>query len=98
MTTSGYIAIRWYQHSRHGSKCATSEKYRLPIVARSATRKAIDSAFGRTNAPIASYQPRGGRRPDREQADDHQRDDGAGRQEREDRVEQFDGLGGHRAR
>ena len=26
MTTSGYIAMRWYQHSVHGSKPATSEK------------------------------------------------------------------------
>ena len=45
ITTSGYIAIRWYQHSRHGSKWATSEKYRLPTVARVATTKATSNAL-----------------------------------------------------
>jgi hypothetical protein len=26
MTTSGYMAMRWYQHNVHGTKSATSEK------------------------------------------------------------------------
>ena len=29
-----YIAMRWYQHRVHGVDRATSEKYRLPTVAR----------------------------------------------------------------
>jgi hypothetical protein len=38
--------MRWYQHSRHGSKWATSEKYRLPAVASSATIQATGIAVG----------------------------------------------------
>ena len=26
ISASGYIAMRWYQHRRHGTKSATSEK------------------------------------------------------------------------
>src|ERR1700716_2667357 len=48
--TSGYIAIRWSQHSLHGVKCAASEKYRLPLTEMAATRKPSTSACG----PIAS--------------------------------------------
>src|SRR4051794_23680918 len=35
---------RWYQHSRHGSKCAISEKYSDPRVATSAIAQAIQSS------------------------------------------------------
>ena len=52
MTTSGYIAMRWYQHSRHGSKPATSEKYRLPTVASRATTKASHRACGASAAVV----------------------------------------------
>ena len=54
MTTSGYIAIRWYQHSVHGSKWATSEKYRLPAVARNATIQPMARAFGAIASATAS--------------------------------------------
>ena len=50
-TTSGYIAMRWYQHSVHGSKPATSEKYRLPAVASSATIQAAAVAGTHLPAP-----------------------------------------------
>src|SRR6185295_15938290 len=40
MIASEYIPIRWNQHSVHGTKCATSEKYRLPSIAVAATEKA----------------------------------------------------------
>ena len=39
--TSGYIAIRWYQHKTHGGNCITSLKKRLPTVATSAIIHAV---------------------------------------------------------
>ncbi len=45
ITTSGYIAIRWNQHSRHGMKLEYSEKKRLPSVAASAITKASHSSL-----------------------------------------------------
>src|SRR4029453_13301822 len=39
MIASEYIATRWNQHSVHGTKFATSEKYRLPSIAVPATAK-----------------------------------------------------------
>lgn len=41
ITTSGYIAIRWYQHRTHGGYFMTSLKKRLPNVARQATTHAL---------------------------------------------------------
>ncbi len=39
------MAARWYQQSVQGTKPATSDMYRLPRVATSATRKARPSAW-----------------------------------------------------
>ena len=36
--------MRWYQHSLHGVKWAASEKYRLPLMEMTATKKASTSA------------------------------------------------------
>jgi hypothetical protein len=38
------MQMRWYQQSSHGTKCATSEKKRLPPVATAATKKASHSS------------------------------------------------------
>ncbi len=43
ITTSGYIATRWNQHSLHGVKLAISEKYKLPSVAVMATSQLAGS-------------------------------------------------------
>ncbi len=40
MSTSGYIRMRWYQQSVHGTKCLISEKYSDPRVATIATSQA----------------------------------------------------------
>ena len=40
MIESGYMQIRWYQQSSQGTKCAISERKRLPPVAIAATRNA----------------------------------------------------------
>src|SRR3989442_1685488 len=53
--TSGYIAMRWYQHSLHGVKWAPSEKYRLPLIEMAATRKARTSASGPTSSTYADF-------------------------------------------
>jgi hypothetical protein len=39
------MAMRWYQHNVHGVNLATSEKYRLPTVARVATIHAPRTAL-----------------------------------------------------
>src|SRR2546423_4132744 len=39
------MQIRWYQQSSHGTKCAISEKNRLPPVAIAATTKASQSSY-----------------------------------------------------
>ena len=44
MIESGYMQIRWNQQSSHGTKCAISEKKRLPPVAIAATTKAAQSS------------------------------------------------------
>ena len=44
MIESGYMQIRWYQQSSQGTKCATSEKKRLPPVAIAVTRNASQSS------------------------------------------------------
>jgi hypothetical protein len=41
---SGYMQMRWYQQSSQGTKCAISEKKRLPPVAIAATTKAAQSS------------------------------------------------------
>ena len=46
--------MRWNQHSRHGMKSATSEKYRLPAIETAATRNAIHSAASSTDAIVSS--------------------------------------------
>jgi len=38
------MQMRWYQQSSHGTKCAISEKKRLPPVAIAATTKASQSS------------------------------------------------------
>ncbi len=38
------MQIRWYQQSSHGTKCAISEKNRLPAVATAATTNASHSS------------------------------------------------------
>ena len=49
ITERGYMAIRWYQHSRHGVKWATSDRYRLPRV----EVTAIAAAPARARGPTA---------------------------------------------
>jgi hypothetical protein len=44
MIDSGYMQIRWYQQSSQGTKCAISEKKRLPPVATDETTKAAHSS------------------------------------------------------
>ena len=39
------MQMRWYQHSGHGTKCAISERYRLPSVVTSATANANQTAL-----------------------------------------------------
>ena len=51
MTDNGYIAVRWNQHRRHGTKLATSEKYRLPAVAPAATRNESHGPASATAEP-----------------------------------------------
>jgi len=41
---SGYMQMRWYQQSSHGTKCAISEKNKLPPVATAATTNASQSS------------------------------------------------------
>src|SRR5688572_30128014 len=57
MTTSGYIAMRWYQHSAQGTNPATSDRYRLPAVAVSATANASHRAMGPTCRRTSSIRP-----------------------------------------
>src|SRR5439155_11851402 len=54
---SGYMAMRWNQHNRHGVKWATSEKYRLPRVQTRATAKASQSPGGPSAPAAARRQP-----------------------------------------
>ena len=44
MIVSGYMQIRWYQQSSHGTKWAISEKKRLPPVAIDETTKTSQSS------------------------------------------------------
>src|SRR3954469_23239395 len=55
--TSGYMAIRWYQHSLHGTKWATSDRYRLPRVQTKATAKASSRAEGPMAADASRRHP-----------------------------------------
>ena len=57
ISTSGYIAIRWYQHNTHGGRSITSLKNKLPAIENNANTHAAYGSNPLTGEDLSTVGP-----------------------------------------